>query len=196
MYNQQGSFQAQSQSSFNQSNRYQPAGYVQSYYQGQMRQGGGISAQNTGPVISKIGYQAAPQQSYASSGSYGQQQGMMNSFTNAQTQQQQPVISHLGGYTANQQQNFARNPVISHLGTTAGQDFGQYNQYNQSQPMTSNMGYQASGNMDMGMQNNYGQHPVYQATNSKNQDGPVYAQVGYQAGTSNQQYGQNNMNRF
>ncbi|WP_270172093.1 hypothetical protein [Paenibacillus sp. SYP-B4298] len=194
----QPGFQA-SQASFNQQNQFQPQGYVQSQYRGQ------IPTQNAGPVISHLGYQAGQQ------GQIGQQYGMQNSqmgMGQAQTQYQ-PVISHLGYQAgrdyypqavqhnsmmqsqqqpyAQQNSQYASQPVIAHFGGYSINSQGAQNQ------ASYNTGYQNQSFQPAHAQTQ--QNPVLNATNAHAQDGPVLAHLGYQAG-NNAQFGQNGMNRF
>ncbi|WP_028561540.1 hypothetical protein [Paenibacillus pinihumi] len=208
----QPGFQSGNQS-FNQQNQYQPAGYVQSQYRGQ------ISTQsNAGPVISQLGYQAN-QQNYAGGQSYGAhnlQSGYSN-YASAQTQYQ-PVLSHLGdqagqdalhrsNYVAQQpyaqqsQQNFNNQyqsqPVIARFGGYSANSNNIGSSYN------GGYGYQGGyqGNYQGGFQQAHAytqQNPVLNATGANAQDGPVLAHVGYQAGNQHTgaQYGQGGINRF
>lgn len=198
-------FQANNQFSNQQSNQYQPAGYVQSHYQGN------IPTQNAGPVISHLGYQSnQPQQgfqpqSYASN--------MSGGFAGSQAQSQyQPVISRLG-YQAGQEQfgqtsHFQPQAQQSHYMPSQFQS----NSYQQQQPVISHFGFQAgseshspvlqhahvAGSGQQGYQSQQGgfhmaqahtpQSPVYQAANAQQQQGPVISHLGYQAG----QQGMNN----
>ncbi|MBM7563560.1 hypothetical protein [Paenibacillus sacheonensis] len=190
-----------------QQNRYQPSGYVQSQYQGISRQAGSISAQsNTGPVISHLGYTAG--------NAYNQQSSSQNSYGGASSYSanaSQPVISHFGGYQAQnaQQAQYGQQPyqqsthymqsaqpVLSHLGDTSGQDAirgrGNYG-------MTGGMG-------SAGMQNqnhqygatqytsHAGNNPVLQSTGYSNQ-GPVISRHGFTA-NGQSSMGSNSQQRF
>ncbi|MFC4778403.1 hypothetical protein ACFO9Q_16525 [Paenibacillus sp. GCM10023252] len=154
----------------NQGNQFQPMGYVQSHYQGQLSQ---PSFGQQQPVIAHTGgYQANNQ-------SYGQQPSTFSHYTaqpishfSNQGQGQsysQPVISHLG-YTADQQ---ASGPVYQATG------YGSHNgSYGGGQPQ----GYIQGGYVQSHTQ----QSPVYHATNSYQQAGPVISHLGYQANNNRQ----------
>ncbi|CAH1207021.1 hypothetical protein PAECIP111893_02674 [Paenibacillus plantiphilus] len=154
MSNQQGQFSNQqlfnNQQQSNFQNRYQPAGYVQSHYQGLPKN----AFANSSPVIAHTGYSAAPQQSYGISSSNAFAQNQNNAY-GASNSNVGPVISHVGyqagqdfyptGTTTSMGSNFSnqqsaqtgQQPVISHVGYTAGQNFqasgSQYGQQHQQQ---------------------------------------------------------------
>lgn len=173
----------------NQSNKYQPVGFVQSQYQGIPKSRGGISAQNAGPVISHVGYSAA------------------QSNQNGLFQQQMRSSSQGGGSGFGI--NASVGPVISRVGYSNGQDFyapqasGQQQQQQmqasmsqqQQQPIISKFGYTAGQNSSASSSSRMGQqafqgassfssqaqsqfHPVYQATGQAQQAGPVISHVG------------------
>lgn len=211
--NQQGSFRNQRmfsgmQSNQNQSNSYQPLGFVQSHYQGIPNQQTG--RQSAGPVISHVGYSAASQQ--GSNQGYAQQNaGFGGSSAGSQdfrSNQSNAFVKNFGS----QQSSINNQPVISRVGYTADQNF-QSNQPQQNQQMQPNI--QQNQQMQSFSQpqrgfawNNQGQNqfnaqavsqynPVYQATNAASQDGPIISRVGYSIGNqqsgnrSNQQFNQN-----
>jgi hypothetical protein len=208
-------------------NRYQPAGFVQSQYQGQLSRSAA-----SGPVTAKFGYQAGQQQSFGQQSFAGQagafqpssfasQQGEQHPVyraTNAY-QQEGPVIQHTGGYQAGAQQNFQKplaqqnfafqagaasfgaqqqtqqHPVYS--ATNARQQAGPVNQLigwqagaqqNVQQPIGQQQSFAAqTGASSFGTQQQWQQHPVYNATNARQQAGPVNQLTGWQAGASGQQ---------
>ncbi|CAM4254950.1 hypothetical protein [Paenibacillus tarimensis] len=215
---QQNSFQGNQ--SFGQSNRYQPAGFVQSQYQGQLKNSAIAS-----PVTSQAGFQGGNQQQQSFSGQASQQ--FNPGFQN-------PVIAHTGltagqsNFGSNQPSFGQTNPVLNHAGLTAGQhqqqqfrqqepSFQQQSFTNSQQPVISQFGFQAgqesrspvnqvfqnqgtgqsyqSSQFGGGFQQSQGaitpQNPVYRATNAREQDGPVIQHAGYQAGQSTgSQFGQ------
>ncbi|AGA58344.1 MAG: hypothetical protein C6W55_02845 [Thermobacillus sp.] len=160
MYN-QSSFQS-GQSFGAGQHRYQPAGFVQSQYQGQLSRSAA-----SGPVTAKLGYQAGQQQSFGQQSFAGQAGAFQVSSFSAQ-QQQHPVYR---ATNARQQDG----PVIQHTGYQAGvqQNFQQQNFAGQA------------GMSSFGAQQQ--QYPVYRATNARQQDGPVIQHTGYQAGAFGQQ---------
>jgi hypothetical protein len=198
--NQQGNFQNQRmfsgmQSNQNQSNPYQPLGFVQSHYQGIPNQQTG--RQSAGPVISHVGYSAASQQ--GSNQGYAQQNaGFGGSFAGSRSNQSNAFANNFGS----QQGSINNQPVISRVGYTAGQNF-QPNQSQQNQQMQpysqQNQQMQSYSQPQRGFAgSNQGQNqfnaqavtqynPVYQATNAASQDGPIISRVGYSMG--NQQSG-------
>ncbi|MFS0727723.1 hypothetical protein [Paenibacillus sp. 1P07SE] len=156
MSNQQGfqNFQSNNQ----QANQYQPAGFVQSHYQGN------IPTQNAGPVTSHLGYQAnnQHQQSFQPQSF----QSNMNSGFAGSQHQSQPVISHLGLSSQAQSQQ----PVLSHVGLQAGQH--QYGQGSHYQPQSQQAHYQPAQ-----FQSNSYQQQQHQ---------PVISHAGFQAGAESQ----------
>jgi len=150
-------------------NRYQPAGFVQSQYQGQLSRSAA-----SGPVTAKFGYQAGQQQSFGAQ-PIGQQQftGQAGSFQTSsfarQPADQHPVYRATNAY---QQEG----PVIQQLGYQAGV------QQNFRQPVGQQQFAGQTVASSFGAQQQWQQHPVYTATNARQQDGPVIQQLGYQAG--------------
>ena len=143
-------------------NKYQPAGFVQSQYQGQLSRQAA-----SGPVTAKFGYQAGQQ-------AFGQQamQQPAGQQTFASAGPQHPVYRATNAY---QQEG----PVIQRFGYQAGV---------QEQQFTQAAGQQAFG--QQAMQQPAGQqtfasagpqHPVYRATNAYQQEGPVIQRLGYQS---------------
>lgn len=209
MSNQQGQFQNQqlfnNQQQSNFQNRYQPAGYVQSHYQGLPKN----AFAGNSPVIAHTGYSAASQQSYGAPNAFAQNNAFGGANSNVG-----PVISHVGyqtgqdfyptGAATSNSSNFSNQqraqtgyqPVISHVGYTAGQNFqqpqfGQQQQQNynfNAQPASQNFGSfganQFAGNAQT--PNN----PVYQATNAAANSGPVISKLGYSAGSQQGQAAQ------
>jgi len=173
--------QFQGNASFGQTNqnqnRYQPSGYVQSNYQGQLTRGAA-----SGPVTAHAGYQAGGSQGFGSAGSTftgGFASGFTGGSSSFQstggfqgqaTTQQNPVYR---ATNAREQEG----PVIQHLGYQAGtpQGFqGQGSQFGASS-FQSMGGFQGQATTQ--------QNPVYRATNARQQEGPVIQHLGYQAGT-------------
>ncbi|MBW7474219.1 hypothetical protein K0T92_05640 [Paenibacillus oenotherae] len=213
MSNQQGQFQNQqlfNQQQSNFQNRYQPAGYVQSHYQGLPKN----AFAGSSPVIAHTGYSAAPQQSYGSTSSthaFAQNNAYGNANSNVG-----PVISHVG-YQAGQDfyptgtttsisssyTNQARpigsqqqqQPVISHVGYSVGQDYhaagSQYGQqFQQPQQQSYSFNQNQQSGQSFGTSSFAGNahaatpyNPVYQATNSAANSGPVLSKLGYSAGS-------------
>ena len=119
--NQQGSFQNQRmfsgmKSNQNQSNSYQPLGFVQSHYQGIPNQQTG--RQSAGPVISHVGYSAASQQ--GSNQGYAQQNaGYGGSFVGSRSNQSNAFVNNFGS----QQSSINNQPVISRVGYSSWSEF-------------------------------------------------------------------------
>jgi hypothetical protein len=197
--NQYSQFQGGQQGFQNQNqNQFQPTGFVQSHYQGQLSYPS--FGQQTQSIVggpgSQYGQSGYQQQTPAFQQSYTQQAGSNQSYTS-----HQPVQSHASS-PATAFGNFG--PVISHYGFQAGPDASQnqnQNQFNQSsqyQPAQSGFssfsnagftgGFQNNANQNIGhsqVQSYTQQNPVYNATNAYQQDGPVIARLGYQANNSN-----------
>lgn len=209
---QPGNYQGQ-QSFLNQGNQFQPTGYVQSHYQGQLSQP--TFGRETNSIVSHSpgGYQASNSYSNGSQmhftpssyNHFSQPEGSYNSFNS-----HQPVQS----YAQSPATAFGDvGPVIAHVGYQAGPDSQQHgyqqqhisqygfgNQYAQQQ--NSNFGGQSHYNSQNGygaqsqsnMQNGYGGmtpthsntslNPVYEATNAYQQAGPVISRVGWQANSA------------
>ncbi|WP_141505894.1 hypothetical protein [Paenibacillus luteus] len=189
---QPGHFQGQ-QSYLNQGTSFEPSGYVQSHYQGQLSQPTFGRQSNFNGSIAPNGYQ--------SSNSYNQ--GAQHFASNGYTNMTHPVGTNNSFISHQPVQSYAQSPatafgnvgpVIAHVGYQAGaeQQHSYYqptsnigNQY--AQHTSSNYGGYAQGNA----QNNYGGmttthsntsiHPVYEATNAYQQSGPVISHVGWQS---------------
>jgi len=155
-------------------NRYQPAGFVQSQYQGQLSRSAA-----SGPVTAKFGYQAGQQQTFGiqpiGQQAFTGQTGMFrtNAFT-AQQGEQHPVYRATNAY---QQEG----PVIQRTGYQAGA------QQNFQKPIGQQGIAVQSGAASFGAQQGWQQHPVYSVTNARQQDGPVIQHAGYQAGSAGMQ---------
>ncbi len=172
---QQNQFQGNASFGQTNANRYQPSGFVQSNYQGQLTRSAA-----SGPVTAHSGYQAGGSQGYGATGSaftggytgsssVGSYTGGMNTgFQGHAMTPQNPVYN---ATNARQQDG----PVIQHLGYQAGTQQG----YQGSQFGTSS--YQSAGGFQG--QATTPQNPVYRATNARQQEGPVIQHLGYQAGT-------------
>lgn len=202
-YSQQsGNYQGQ-QGFQNQSTQFQPTGYVQSHYQGQLSQPTFGRQSNSIVSNSPGGYQATNSfsqgvQHYIPTNysSYSQPAASQNAYTS-----HMPVQSHAQSPAT----AFGNvGPVIAHFGYQAGPDAGSgYNQQSFYQPSNANMGTQYAqhttsnygGFTQSNAQNGYGgmtpthsntssQHPVYEATNAYQQAGPVISQLGYQANSA------------
>lgn len=208
MSQQSGNYQGQ-QGYQNENSNFQPIGYVQSHYQGQLsqptfgRQTDSIVSNQPGGYQSSNNYNQGTQQ-FASNG-YGAFSGSYNSNNS-----HQPVQS----YAKSPATAFGDvGPVIAHYGYQAGPDsqhanqFSSYNQGSQQygqQNMsnysgnTQNASYNSRINSQNGYsqpnsQNSYGMtpthsntslHPVYEATNAYQQAGPVIAHYGWQANSA------------
>ncbi|RJE90608.1 hypothetical protein D3P07_00410 [Paenibacillus sp. 1011MAR3C5] len=197
-YSQQpAQFQGGQQQFSNASQNFQPTGFVQSHYQGQLsyptfgRESASIvspSFNNAGSQHSSNGYQqhAAPAiQSYT-----------QPAVSNHAYQSHGPVQSHASSPAT----AFGDvGPVIARYGYQAGPDqqqqqgfSQQYGQQSYSQPAQYSQqsfgqaGYQSHGPVH----SNTSINPVYQATNAYEQAGPVIARYGYQSSSaqSNSQY--------
>jgi len=171
MYNQS---QFQSGQSFGAGqNRYQPAGFVQSRYQGQLSRSAA-----SGPVTAKFGYQAGQQQSFGQQSFAGQAGAYQASSFASQQGEQHPVYRATNAY---QQEG----PVIQHVGYQAGAQ-----QQNFRQPIGQQNFAGQAGVFSFNAQQQ--QHPVYRATNARQQEGPVIQHTGYQAGVQQQNFQQQN----
>ncbi|WP_341282308.1 hypothetical protein [Paenibacillus sp. FSL H8-0537] len=178
------------------SNNYQPAGFVQSHYQGQLSQP--TFNQNQSSIVQSPigGNQATNQHSYSSASylpSHQQNTGMMqHQYQPNSGYQSFTAQPHVSSYTSHLgSTNYATNPVISHLGYQASpqqhyvQSHTGYAGQNQN---FSSGGYAGMSNNQnqthggMPVQSATGQNPVYHATNAYAQSGPVIAQLGWQAG--------------
>lgn len=214
--NQQGNLQ-QGQGQFSQSQQqFQPQGFVQSRYQGQMSQPTfNRSPQSTMP--SGMGFmnqsQFQPLQSTQAGRGFVQAQTQPNPVNSHFRTNQGPVISQLGYQSGTQSQNQPlqsqfQQPIQSQFGASGFS--GQSAQ--SSQPVISRLGFQAGpetrnpvlqatsfgqqqpisgGFGQMGGQTGFSQattpqNPVYQATNARQQDGPVIAKLGYTNATGGQ----------
>ena len=148
-------------------NRYQPAGFVQSQYQGQLSRSAA-----SGPVTAKFGYQAGQQ-------SFGQQQPVVQQPVGQQSfassGPQHPVYSATNAY---QQEG----PVIQRLGYLAGAQQQTFRQPSGQQSFSGQAGMTGFASQQQT------QHPVYRATNAYQQEGPVIQHLGYQAGVQEQQF--------
>ncbi|MCA0753894.1 hypothetical protein KP806_02485 [Paenibacillus sp. N4] len=189
---QSGNFQGQ-QSFLNQGNQFQPTGFVQSHYQGQLSQP--TFGRQTNSIVSNqpSGYQSSfsqgAQHFAPSSYSMISNAGLNQSYTS-----HQPVQSH----AASPATAFGSvGPVISHVGYQAGPDNSRsFYQPSASQFAQSTIAQQGAFGQGMG-QSSYGPtpthsytnsaHPVYDATNAYQQSGPVISHVGWQSsqGTGN-----------
>ncbi|UVI27877.1 hypothetical protein [Paenibacillus spongiae] len=146
----------------NQSNKYQPVGYVQSQYQGIPKSRGGISAQNAGPVISHVGYTAAQSNQNLSQQSRSGMQG-----------------SGFG-------MNASVGPVISRVGYSNGQDF--YSKQQQQPQMQASMAQQqpqmqaSMAQQQPQMQASMAQQqPQMQASMAQQQQQPIISKFGFTA---------------
>ncbi|KQO04594.1 hypothetical protein [Paenibacillus sp. Leaf72] len=180
------------------SNNYQPSGFVQSHYQGQLSEP--TFNQNPSSIVQSPigGYQATNQHSYSSAAylpSHQQNAGMMQH----QYQPNSGYQSHTShyqvpSYTSHQSSaNYGANPVISHLGYQsspqqhyvqshtgyANQNFSSGGYAGLSNNMSNNQNQTHGG---MPVQSATGQNPVYHATNAYAQSGPVISHLGWQAG--------------
>ncbi len=191
-YSQQsGNFQGQ-QSYLNQGQNFQPSGFVQSHYQGQLSQP--TFGRTSQSIVSNQpgGYQQSynhGNQSYIPSNyaSMHQPTGMNQSYTS-----HQPVQSH----AASPATAFGNvGPVIAHVGYQAGPD--QNHSFYQPSAIA-NTGMHFGGyNQSMAQgQGHYGPTPVQSythsatpvldATNAYQQTGPVISHLGYTANNANQ----------
>ena len=132
---QQNQFQGNTSYGQTNQNRYQPSGFVQSHYQGQMTRGAA-----SGPVTAHAGYQAGGSQGFASQ---GMGSTMTGGFQSHATTQQNPVYN---ATNARQQEG----PVIQHLGYQSGAQQG----YQGGQFGASSFASQGTG-MTGGNQNRY-----------------------------------------
>jgi hypothetical protein len=191
---QPGNYQGQ-QSFLNQG--FQPTGYVQSHYQGQLsqptfgRETNSIVSNSPGGYQASHSYNQGAQQHFAPSGYSNMTNpvGTNNSFIS-----HQPVHS----YAQSPATAFGNvGPVIAQVGYQAGHD-SQHSYYQPSsnnnsqyaQHANSNFGGYAQSNQQ-NQQNNYGGmtnthsntsiHPVYEATNAYQQAGPVISHIGWQS---------------
>lgn len=185
----------------NQQQQFQPSGFVQSHYQGQLsqptfnrQQSGSIVGQPQGGFAAQNNQYGGMQQSAPISQSYTQSAVPNNSYIS-----HAPVQSHASSPAT----AFGEvGPVIARLGYQAGPDaqqqqFGQqtlyqpssmgYQQQSQQPRMTSNAGYQSFGGGQMNATQSYGMtqahsstplNPVYQATHAYEQAGPVIQHFG------------------
>lgn len=192
-YSQQpGNYQGQ-QSYLNQGTQFEPSGYVQSHYQGQLSQPN--FGRQTNEVISNVpnGYQASHSynqgvQHYAPS-SYSNMTnpvGTNNSFISHQPVHSYaqppatafgyvgPVIAHVGYQAAPNGQHSYYQPTSNHGSQYAQHTASNYGGYGQSQMQN---GY---GGMTQ-THSNTSLHPVYEATNAYQQAGPVISQIGWQS---------------
>jgi len=189
-----------------QQTQFQPVGYVQSHYQGQLSQP--TFGRQTNSIVSNQpgGYQASNQ------GNQGMQHYASNAQTSGSYTSHQPVHS----YAQSPATAFGDvGPVIAHYGYQAGPD----SQHSYYQPSSSNQGAQYghqnmsnnyggnaqnnSYNSHFNSQNGYSQsnsnhgyggmtpthsntslHPVYEATNAYQQAGPVISRYGWQANSA------------
>lgn len=183
----------------------------------------GYQNQNTNPVLSHVGLTNQNQnQNYGISstgqtftrssnpvishaGLTAQQTGQSYGIqTQNAYQTANPVIAQTAHTGIGGMQNFATNaqysshasvaqPVISHVGYTAGQDFSR-NQFSQQNAY----GQAIGGNLAQASQAHAvtAFNPVYQATNATQQEGPVISKLGYTAGQQMQQVGQSNYGSF
>ncbi|WP_424765905.1 hypothetical protein [Paenibacillus sp. sgz302251] len=202
---QSGMYQGQ-QGYHNQNTNFQPSGFVQSHYQGQLSQPSFGRPSNSIVPHQPNAFQAT--NSYGQNGQYGMSTGyssmsqptaMNNSFISHQPVQSYaqspatafgnvgPVIAHVGYQAGSDSQHSFYQPTQSTMGMGT-QYTQQNNQYGQQ--ATSNYGYTqpnaggagSYGGMTQTQSNQSSYHPVYQATNAYEQAGPVIGQLGYQAG--------------
>jgi hypothetical protein len=184
---QQNQFQGNTSYGQTNTNRYQPSGFVQSHYQGQLTRSAA-----SGPVTAHSGYQAGGSQGYGTTGSAftGGYSGSssMGSFTGGMTSsgfqgqavtQQNPVYN---ATNARQQDG----PVIQHLGYQAGTQQGFQGGQFGTPSFQSAGGFQGQATTQ--------QNPVYRATNARQQEGPVIQHTGYQSGVT-QGYGMSGSNQ-
>lgn len=198
--NQYSQFQGGQQGFQNQNqNQFQPTGFVQSHYQGQLSYPnfGQATQSIVGGIGSQNGSFGNQQQTPAFQQSFTQQAGSNQSYAS-----HQPVQSH----ASSPAMAFGEfGPVISHFGLQAGPDanqnqqqFSQRSQYQPAQTGFSSFnnagftgGFQNNANQSIGhspVQSYTQQNPVYKATNAYQQDGPVIARLGYQANNSNSNF--------
>lgn len=201
--------QSFSSSSFSTNNSYQPVishvGYTAGNSQSFSNQpsafsnqsfGGGMSNTSYNPVISHVGSTAGQSFNYQSQGP-----------VQAQTSSYTPVINHFGGSSQSQgynsfqsagQARSSSQPVISHVGYTAGQDFNNQSSFSSQPSFGSSFSPSAqssfASNSFSNAQTPY--NPVLQATQQQN-FGPVISHVGFSAGSQQQSgFGFNNGQRF
>ncbi|NIK75767.1 hypothetical protein FHS15_000867 [Paenibacillus castaneae] len=175
---QPGNYQGQ-QSFLNQGNQFEPTGFVQSHYQGQLSQP--TFGRQTNSIVSNTpgGYQASNSYSQgaqhytpSSYNHFSQPVGTNNSFNS-----HQPVQS----YAQSPATAFGSvGPVIAHVGYQAGPD----NQHNYHQPQASHFGYGTQYSQQAG--SGYGGQ-----SHSMGQMGQ-YSQSANQYGGQSQSYGQQN----
>jgi hypothetical protein len=176
---QQNQFQGNTSFGQTNANRYQPAGFVQSNYQGQLTRSAA-----SGPVTAHSGYQAGGSQGYGATGS-SFTGGMNSGFQGQAMTPQNPVYN---ATNARQQDG----PVIQHLGYQAGTQQG-FQGYQGNQGSQFGMSsFQSAGGFQG--QATTPQNPVYRATNARQQEGPVIQHTGYQAGVT-QNYGMSGSNQ-
>ncbi|AJY76419.1 hypothetical protein [Paenibacillus beijingensis] len=176
--NQPGNFQqGLGQFSQGQQQQYQPAGYVQSRYQGQLSQPTfNRSPQSNLPITSGLTnqFQNQPSQYTPAGGGFVQAQTQPNPVNSRFRTNQGPVISQLGYQAGAQNQNqftqtqFQQQPIQSQFGTAMNTNAFSGQSY---QPVISRVGYQAGQET---------RNPVIQAT-TYNQQQPQFG--GYQAGS-------------
>lgn len=193
-YSQQpGQFQGGQQQFSNANQNFQPTGYVQSHYQGQLsypsfgRESASIvspSYNNAGSQHSSFGYQ---QQAAPAFRSYAQP-----AVSNQGYQSHGPVQSHASSPAT----AFGDvGPVIARYGYQAGQEH-QHQQHQQYQSQShqsfqqpaqyAQQSQQAGGYQSHGPVHSYtSENPVYQATNAYEQAGPVISRLGYQSSSAN-----------
>lgn len=165
--------------------QFQPSGFVQSHYQGQLSQP--TFGRQTQSIVGGIGSQNNQQFGFQ------QQTPAFQSFTNQAFTSGQQVQSHASS-PATAFGDFG--PVISRVGFQAGRDASQ-NQIGQQFQSTAGFnsfgntgftgGFQSNATQSFGpsqVQSFTQQNPVYKATNAYQQDGPVIAHLGYQANNS------------
>lgn len=183
---QQGSFQGNSFGSGSgmNTNRYQPSGFVQSHYQGQLTRNAA-----SGPVTAHAGYQAGSSQGYSGmntamtgSGMTGFQQ---QSFTGGAMTPQNPVYRATNA-------RMQEGPVIQHTGYTnsMNQGYQQGTSFSQAQQQFGGASSFGQGGVVGAMTP---ERPVYRATNARGQDGPVIQHTGYTSGM-NQGFGTQSFN--
>ena len=174
----------QSNQNFQTPSQYEPIGYVQSHYQGQ------LSQPNFGRPTQSIvgnpqgGYQAnqsfsMPMQQTAPSQFGMQQQGFSNQYVS-----HGPVQSHASSPAT----AFGDvGPVIAHFGGYQAQNNSFYQPSQQQfKPVSSqSQSFNAGGYGMTPTHSQTSQHPVYQATNAYSQAGPVISRLGWQAEQGN-----------
>ncbi|WP_036718766.1 hypothetical protein [Paenibacillus harenae] len=177
-----------------------PTGYVQSHYQGQLRQP--TFGRQTNSIVGNVqgGYQGANQQYSSSMGqsSFNQPVGAYNSFQSHQPVQSHaaspatafgnvgPVISHYGYQAGTNAQQSYRQPASAQYSQQATANFGGYSQSNAQSAQFGQSGQSGQSGYGMTPVQSYtsSSHPVYEATNAYQNAGPVISHVGWQANSS------------